>query len=101
MKLTGKFKDGLYEWLQEKSFIFKEVQPNFGDLPQSAQFGLIEEYCDTLGVRVGIYFIHENHTNFEYWVQIICDTEDEYYCKSRAKAQLKALEKVQEIINSE
>ena len=111
MKLKGKLKEGFFEWLMkneepiwqldgedsEGMYIYLYPSLVFYDLPQSAQFGLLQEYADTLGYKISIYWREIDDDWFGY---IGIESISESFFNSRPEAQLAAIEKLNEIVNN-
>jgi transcriptional regulator CtsR len=105
MKLEGKLKDGFFEWLlitmwfttKEELIDIKQdmsmLKWEFDILPQSAQFGLIQEYAEKIGYEVearhsGTWIVYKMYSKFS-----------DGGANSRSEAQIKAIEQLNEIIN--
>ena len=100
MKLQGKFKTDFFEWLSVKMNT-ELAKDRFDCLPQSAQFGLLQEYCDSVGIIISNgYYVNQ----YNQWQFDICQGEDDYIFPieqfdSRQEAQVQAIEKAQLILN--
>ena len=100
MELKGKLKEGFFEWLNKtynniycKDYKHGEDMNEWFYLPQSAQFGLIQEYADTLGIPI------ETQFRFDcYYVWIAKDSDALEY-GTRPEAQVAALKSLNEIVN--
>ena len=104
MKLEGKLKEGFFEWFVNTKYyqsylsnieqIIKAHELWFKDLPQSARFGLIQEYAeDVLDFSI---FIKGNGSWF------VSKSLNEWYSSkecSRPEAEIKVVEQLNEIVN--
>ena len=100
MKLEGKLKEDFLRWLCIKENgndrAIYGIEKWFKELPQSAQFGLIQEYADMLGYRIVINW-EQNYKEPVRWEYFLGKWVEDF--KSRPEAQLAVVEKLNEIVN--
>lgn len=107
-QLQGKAREDFEKWLKEHHKVadyneYREIDgystwiaDYFDDFPQSAQFGLIQEWGDSVGEKISIYWREIDDDWFAY-IGIV--SVSELFFKSLPEAQIKAVEKLNEIIN--
>ena len=105
MKLTGKCKEEFKKWY------FKDIKSNseklisntdvnyFYLLTESMQYGVLEDYFDSLGVEIGIYkLISINKLSFTINGGVFFGIKNDF--NTRPEARTAATEKADEIHNS-
>lgn len=99
-QLTGKAKEDFFEWLATTYYrdirSISDLERAFSFQPQSAQFGLIQEWGDSVGYDIEISTGEFGGFNIVIYYKSYYSLEG---VKSRPEAQQKAVEKLSEIYN--
>lgn len=92
--LTGKCKEEFEKWYVPNRYVYTLVQ--FYNLPKSMQWGVYQDYFDSVGINVGV---NNDIRHFDWWV----DSSKNYSGKdkTRQEARYKAIEKANEIRNEQ
>lgn len=106
MKLTGKCKSEFEKWLHNH-FIDNPIPTysqswNFYGLPEAMQWGIIQDWADSLGFMIKAEHQYTHSENFMYEVLAVVFGISEYRSgifKTRQEARTAAIEKLNEIIN--
>ena len=106
MKLTGKAKEILQLWYLKSIDNDKYVVSRFFDIPEAMQWGVYQDWADSLGYELCIDRCVDDECNyvsdFE-WVVITINTISNNgsggTCSTRQEARNAAIEKLNEIIN--
>lgn len=113
LKIEGKLKDGFFEWLEDDNKF--EVDSGYFDIggtscytsnklffeasPQSAQFGLIQEWGDSVGYYLEMVFLMDEYIARIWSEKHGWDSLCNITCNSRPEAQREAVKKLSEIYN--
>lgn len=94
MKLTGKAKEQFEKWYDEKS------QPitlrAFWLMSKSMQWGVYQDWADSLGYEINVLRLSENFYDWSVWVN---GEAKIHSAKNRQEARNAAIEKLNELIN--
>jgi hypothetical protein len=105
MNLTGKCKQDFEAWFSKE--FYASASPNkvamsvneFYNLPLSMQFGVIQEWADSVGIDVIVYrAVYSIGFHYMITAKIRCNKSDASL-PIRESAQLAAIEKLNEIYN--
>ena len=97
-QLTGKARIDFIAWYIKTYFVDEPIR--FKSLPQSAQFGLIQEWGDSVEIFISINYSRNLTMQGSDWFHVRVD--DKYVMNglsSRQQPQMKAVEKLSEIYN--
>ena len=109
MNLTGKCKQDFEAWFSRE--FYAPTIPNmtamsvweFYKFPLSMKFGVIQEWADSVGVRIDITVFYDQMLNYtrgyELKMNNTCYYSDGDVFEARESAQLAAIEKLNEIYN--
>lgn len=111
MKLTGKAKEQFEEYINSTILISHNIgcnvsddYQNFYSEPESMQWGIIQDWADSLEYDVGVTGLEVNE--FIADISVLKQAEDPFnqlwesdLLKTRQKARTAAIEKLNEIIN--
>jgi len=97
MRLTGKAKEQFENFHYEK-LIYSEFWSlnKFYGLPESMQWGVYQDWADSLGYEINVLRIHENDYDWSVWVDEEAKIQK---AKTRQEARKSAIEKLNEIVN--
>ena len=93
MKLTGETKEQFEKWFNTHHVYEHFGLATFKELPASFQWGVIQDFADSLGYE--LYISKEGLS----WFWAIDETLYEGYKKTRQEARNAAIEKLNEILN--
>jgi len=103
MRLTGEAKEKFEKWylktieIVEMESIDESFDINgFYDLPQSMQFGVLQDWADSMGYEINVLRIHENDYDWSVWVDEEAKIQT---AKTRQEARNAAIDKLNEIVN--
>ena len=99
MTLQGKFKDDFFEWFKLKYLKGSHTFIIFEDLPQSAQFGLIQEFADTKGCEITIYSHCNTLGKRRKWELYFGDVRNGYRANTRQQMEEYAIDEFEKLYN--
>lgn len=110
LELTGKAKDAFERWFLVKlkrgymdNGNFKLVTINtFYNLPESMQFGVLQEWADSIGYEIGTFITMIGGGLYGFNINRIEDDltlESVSSCKSRQEARAACIKKLNQLIN--
>ena len=106
MKLTEKAKEHFVEWYNSNVAVENEEVKSFLRLPESMQWGVIQDWADRLGFDMTVEGSVDDNLNYttDYeWSILKKSNNSNHYnhsvCKTRQEARNAAIEKLNEIIN--
>ena len=108
MELTGKCKQDFEKWLysnRSKYIMFALYDYfNFIQLPHSIQYGVYVDFFDSVGIVIDVspnsYEKSRIGDGFEWWISKESGSVNDFTPRTRPEARTKAIEKANEIYNS-
>jgi len=106
MKLTGKAKAKFEEWYNSDGVPM--TYPHFDDfcmLPEAAQWGVIQDWADSIGVRIDIVVFYDRMLGYVRGYEVKVNDDNIFnngdVFETRQEARNAAIEKLNELINEQ
>lgn len=103
MKLTGKAKELFEKWFNTHHVYEHLCLATFQELPASMQYGVYQDWADSLGIRLDVTVCYDNMLHYIRGFEVKVNEEELFQSndvfETRQEARNAAIDKLNELIN--